>query len=61
MVFLGGVYTPQQGQITRFLWPKSPVNKKRNSLITKILMYYASVDSRFTLHSGHVEKISRAR
>ncbi len=56
----GGVYTPQQGQITRVLWPKSP-KKKKNSLITNILTCYERVDSFVTLHSGHVENVSRAR
>ena len=44
---IGGVYTLQHRQIIRFLCPKSPITpKKANSLITKLLMYYQSVDSR---------------
>ncbi len=27
-VTLGGAHIPQQGQITRFVWPKSPITKK---------------------------------
>ncbi len=36
------------------------ITKKGKCSITKILMYYVSA-AVFTLHSGHVENVSRAR
>ncbi len=47
----GSIYTAPTGQITRFLWPRVLTqitnHEKGKTLITKILMYSESVDSRF--------------